>query len=216
MINLFKRKTSAKDIALLELKIADLIIPELPKIKENLTKGKLKIYFSKTGILLSKEPCKKTQEIIKKNKHSFFELSGIYLVEKKTQKEKEIKLFYQYDALNQIKIDCPETFYKDYDFHLIIKKDISIRNIKIQNPDSKTVSKILSFLKKEQLELLDLEDTFEIEIDEKFYYPIIDMENGNYIAIDKKGKVYGLNHDNENMAKEIFNNVIDFLKVYKG
>ena len=216
MINLFKRKTSAKDIALLELKIADLIIPELPKIKENLTKGKLKIYFSKTGILLSKEPCKKTQEIIKKNKHSFFELSGIYLVEKKTQKEKEIKLFYQYDALNQIEIDCPETFYKDYDLNSITKKDLTIRNIEFENPDLKTVSKILSSLNKEQLELLDLESTFEIEIDQKFYYPILDFENGNYIAVDKKGKIYRLNHDNEQDIKEIFKNVHEFLEVYKG
>lgn len=41
MINLFKRKTSAKDIALLELKIVELIIPEFPEIKEYLWKGGL-------------------------------------------------------------------------------------------------------------------------------------------------------------------------------
>jgi hypothetical protein len=80
----------------------------------------------------------------------------------------------------------------------------------------KIVSKILSSLNKQQLELLDIENTFEIEIDEKFYYTIIDMENGNYIAVDKKGKIFRLNHEANEAAKEIFKNAYDFLNIYNG
>lgn len=216
MINIFKRKTNSKDLDLFELKIAELINAEFPQIREHLRKGKLEIHFSKTGILLLRDPYKKSEEIIKKNKYSFFELSGIYLVERKNQKEKEIKLFYQNNVLNQIKVDQPETFYKDFDLNSITKKDLSIRNVEVENPDLKTVSKILSSLNKEQLDLFDLKYTFEIEINEKFYYPIIDFENGNYIAVDKKGKIYRLNHDNEEDIKEVFKNVHDFLNVYNG
>jgi len=216
MINIFRRKTNSKDLDLFELKIAELINVEFPQIREHLKKGKLEIHFSKTGILLLRDPYKKSEEIIKKNKYSFFELSGIYLVERKNQKEKEIKLFYQNNVLNQIKVDQPETFYKDFDLNSITKKDLSIRNVEVENPDLKTVSKILSSLNKEQLDLLDLKYTFEIEINEKFYYPIIDFENGNYIAVDKKGKIYRLNHDNEEDIKEVFKNVHDFLNVYNG
>lgn len=214
MINIFQRKTKVKDIQLFELKVAELLSPEFPEIKEYLGKGKLKIYFSKTGILLLRQST--TGEIRRTGKFMFFELSGIYLFEKKTQEEKEIKLFYQNNVLHQIKVDQPETFYKDYDLNLITKKDISIRNISIENPDLKIVSKIVSSLNKEQLELLDLEDTFEIEINEKLYYPILDFENGNYIAVDKKGKIYSLNHDHKEDVKEIFKNIHDFLEVYKG
>ena len=214
MINIFQRKTKVKDIQLFELKTAALIAPEFPEIKEYLGKGTLKIYFSKSDILLLRKST--TGESKRTGKFNFFELSGIYLIEKKTQKKKEIKLFYQNDVLHQIQVDKPETFYKDYDLNSITKKDLTIRNIEFENPDLKTVSKILSSLNKEQLELLDLESTFEIEIDQKFYYPILDFENGNYIAVDKKGKIYRLNHDNEQDIKEIFKNVHDFLEVYKG
>jgi hypothetical protein len=42
---------------------------------------------------------------------------------------------------------------------------------------------------------LELDNGFEIEHSSNTYYVIKDLEDGNYIAIDKKGKVYGLFHD---------------------
>lgn len=44
-------------------------------------------------------------------------------------------------------------------------------------------------------EKLDLTDLSEFDIDGKTYYQIKDLEDGNYIAIDKKGQVFGLIHD---------------------
>jgi len=42
---------------------------------------------------------------------------------------------------------------------------------------------------------LDLTDLGEFEIDGKTYYQIKDLADGNYIAIDSKGQVFGLMHD---------------------
>lgn len=42
---------------------------------------------------------------------------------------------------------------------------------------------------------LDLDNLIEFEIDGKCYYQIKDLEDGNYIAIDNKGQVFGLIHD---------------------
>ena len=42
---------------------------------------------------------------------------------------------------------------------------------------------------------LDLTDLSEFEVDGKLYYQIKDLEDGNYIAIDNKGQVFGLIHD---------------------
>lgn len=42
---------------------------------------------------------------------------------------------------------------------------------------------------------LDLNDLSEFEVDGKYYYQIKDLEDGNYIAIDNKGKVFRLIHD---------------------
>lgn len=217
MINLFKRKTSAKDIALLELKIAELIASELPEIKEYLWKGGLKIYFSNSGILIDwKSYILKDGEVVKKYKPNYFELSGIYLVGKKNQELKKIKLFYQNNRLREIQVEKPKTFYKDFEFNSLIKRDLIVRNIEVDNPDAKIVAKILDSLSEEHKELLELEDTFEIEIDNKLYYTILDMEDGNYIAIDKKGKVYRLIHDHKETVKQIAINSNDFLKNYKG
>lgn len=57
--------------------------------------------------------------------------------------------------------------------------------------DSK-IEKLVSGLSSNNL---DLNDLIEFEIDGQLYYQIKDLEDGNYIAIDKKGQVFGLIHD---------------------
>lgn len=44
-------------------------------------------------------------------------------------------------------------------------------------------------------ELLDLTNLGEFDFNGKTYYQIKDLEDGNYIAIDNKGQVFGLVHD---------------------
>ncbi|WP_378178523.1 hypothetical protein [Aquimarina sp. SS2-1] len=61
-----------------------------------------------------------------------------------------------------------------------------------------------------------MEYSFEIEFNEKLFYTILDMEDGNYIAVDKKGKVYRLNHDHKERVKLIANKPADFFKIYNG
>lgn len=215
MISIFKRETKVKHIKLFESKIAELIIQELPQIKKSIEEVKMNIYFSKVDIQIMRTYYPKTYNEIKKN-FNFFELSGIHITEKKTKEEVEIKLYYQNDCLDKIKVDRPQTFYKDFDFNSLVKKDLAVRNIKTENPDLELVSKILSSLTKQQLEQLDVDATFEIEIEEKFYYPILDFENGNYIAVDKKGKIYRLIHDDKEIVKQIFKNPNDFMEAYSG
>lgn len=42
---------------------------------------------------------------------------------------------------------------------------------------------------------LDLDNLSEFEVEGKYYYQIKDLEDGNYIAIDNRGQVFGLIHD---------------------
>jgi len=86
----------------------------------------------------------------------------------------------------------------------------------MENPDQKTTENILKSLSKEQIDLLELDYTFEIEFDDKLFYTILDMEDGNYVAVDKKGKVYRLNHDHEERVKLIADKPIDLFKIYSG
>ena len=86
----------------------------------------------------------------------------------------------------------------------------------MENPDQKTAEKILKSLTKEQIALLELEHTFEIELEDKQFFTILDMEDGNYIAVNKQGKVYRLNHEHKERAQLIADSPIDFFNIYNG
>ena len=68
----------------------------------------------------------------------------------------------------------------------------SFRETKSRFSADTKIEKLVAGLVCKQLELTNLA---EIEVDGKLYYQIKDLENGNYIAIDNHGKVYGLIHN---------------------
>ena len=64
--------------------------------------------------------------------------------------------------------------------------------------------------------LIEIDDTFEIKLADKIFHTILDMEDGNYIAVNKKGQVFRLHHDNEQQAKKIYNSFDEFVNSYSG
>lgn len=56
----------------------------------------------------------------------------------------------------------------------------------------KAIQKLLKNLHSEQL---DLSDLAQIELDGTIYYQIRDLQDGNYLAMDGQGRVFGLMHD---------------------
>ncbi|WP_299160629.1 hypothetical protein [uncultured Tenacibaculum sp.] len=218
-MSIFNRKTKKKHIEQFGLKVAELLESEMPQIKTAI--GLSKIYgigftHKPRGIYISRGYNPKEFEIINRNHKTRFNLNGISVFNKKENLYQPIKLYYQSDGLTEIEIDNPEYFHKTFDLNQIQKNQIELEHLKMENPDQKTAEKILKSLTKEQIGLLELEYTFEIEFDEKLYYTILDMEDGNYIAVDKKGKVYRLNHDHEKMVKLIAIKPTDFFEFYNG
>ena len=118
--------------------------------------------------------------------------------------------------LTQIEIENPDYFHKTFDLNQIQKSELKLEHLKMENPDQKIAEKALKSLTKEQTKLLELDYTFEIEFDEKLFYTILDMEDGNYIAVNKKGKIYRLNHDHEERVKLLVDKPTDFFKIYNG
>lgn len=218
-MTIFNRKTTKKHIDQFELRIAELLESELPQIKEAI--GLSKIYgisfmHEPEGIYISHGYNPKELEVFKINHKTCFNLNGISVLDKKENEYLPIKMFYQSNCLTKIKINCPKYFHRRFNLDKIKKGEIILEPINLENPDKKTVEKILNSLNKEQIGLLELDDTFEIEIDEKLYYTILDMEDGNYVAVDKGGKVYRLNHNHGEMVKIIANKPSDFFEVYNG
>lgn len=218
-MSIFNRKTKKKHIEQFELKIAELLESEMSQIKTAI--GLSKIYgisfmHDPKGIYISRGYKPKEFEKINKDHKTCFNLTGISVLNKKENHYQPIQLYYQSDGLTKIEIENPELFHKTFDLNQIQKGELSLEHLKMENPDQKTVKKILKSLTKEQIELLELEYTFEIELDEKLFYTILDMEDGNYIAVNKQGKVYRLNHDHIERVKLIANKPSEFFDIYNG
>jgi hypothetical protein len=218
-MNIFKRKTKTKHILKFEQKVVELLVSEMPQLKRALGLSKphgISFMQEPKGLFLMKGSSQKEFEEANRNHKTYFYLNGISVFNRKSETFEPIKLQYNFDRLAIIEIDNPEYFHKLFDLNRIQKGEIELEHLKMENPEQKTAEKALNSLTKEQLELLELDYTFEIELDEKQFYTILDMEDGNYIAVDKKGKIYRLNHDHEERVKLIASKPSDFFKIYSG
>lgn len=218
-MSIFNRNTKKKHIEQFELKIAGLLEDEFPQFRKVLDISKLygiSFTHNPIGIYISRGYNPDAYNEIQKNHRTHFNLTGVSAFHLKRQSYLQLKLNYSFDSLTRIEIDEPQRFHKNFDLDNLQIDKIEIEELPNENPDKETVEKILKALTKEQKESLELEDTFEIEFDEKLFYTILDMEDGNYIAVDKSENVYRLNHDHENRIRKIASKPADFFKFYHG
>ncbi len=218
-MNIFKRKIKKKHLEQFEIKIAELLDTEMPQFKKAIEISKFYGFsFEKkpSTISIFRSCSEKGYEEVKRNHKTFFYLTGISVWNHKTETYEPIRLKYLHDVLTQIEIENPDYFHKTFDLNQIQKSELKLEHLKMENPDQKIAEKALKSLTKEQTKLLELDYTFEIEFDEKLFYTILDMEDGNYIAVNKKGKIYRLNHDHEERVKLLVDKPTDFFKIYNG
>jgi hypothetical protein len=94
-----------------------------------------------------------------------------------------------------------------------------MQKVKINNGQNLNIDKLVYGLSSDKLDLNNLN---EFEIDGKLFYQIKDLEDGNYIAINEKGQVFGLIHDPykielidtslKNFVEKVNNGQVDFDK----
>lgn len=218
-MNIFNRNIKKKHIEQFELKIAGLLKNEFPQFRKVIDISKLYgISFTHhpNGIYISRGYNPDTYNEIQKNHRTHFNLIGISAFHLEGQSYLPLKLNYSFDSLTRIEIDEPQKFHKNFDLDNLQIGKIEIEELPNENPDKETVEKILKTLTKEQKESLELEDAFEIEFDDKLFYTILDMKDGNYVAVDKSGNVYRLNHDHEDRIRKIASKPADFFNFYHG
>ncbi len=144
-----------------------------------------------------------------------YEISGVSIFHNKTDRFILVKLRVYSSTLKFIYLPFEKDI-NEFDLTSIKVLDLQTKELTINNPDEKKVRKILSALTEEQRRQLDIPNTFEIKLDGKQYYTIFDMQDGNYISIDRKGSVYRLIHDHSQPTKKIATSVEDFLKDFDG
>lgn len=220
MFGLFK-KTSWK----IEGKVFDffdVLFKQLPGefqfLEEGLCKGLYRRYavnFAMKGYYytVGLDPLQSARSM---TKGKYFELRNILVIENSTEFTLNITVAEGLWAGFEI-----EKNIKDFtNFHI----DLT-RLYKNENRFAKD-NKIETLVRGLSSDILDLNDLSEFETNGKFYYQIKDLGDGNYIAINNKGQVFGLVHDpykieliNDSVKRfvdEVNNGQFDFDKYLGG
>ena len=96
------------------------------------------------------------------------------------------------------------------------KIDISwLKEKHFRDEDKEQLLSIVGQIDKDDLSKLDISSTFRIDIEQGAFYVIKNLEDGNYLAVNKKGEVYGLVHDPYTVEK-IFDSVPIFVDALKN
>ena len=215
-MSVFNFKPTKSQIEVFERNVAEILKIDLPEIKKvlELSSTIYSIQFSKkpSGIYLSRTY---NEKIIRAQKFNF-DLYGLKVFHKKRKEYEDVTLFFSDNLLTLIEIENPSQFHKTYNYTKLQIGELKIKPISFENLDTTMARDILKNVSKDKLNKLDLKDAIEIECNKNLYYTILDLENGNYIAVDKNEKVYRLDHDHIEKVKKISNSIEDFFDLYKG
>jgi hypothetical protein len=209
MFNFFKKKRS-KRISEWEYDLLTAVIEELPK-KYLFLNGQTSSEFLLDSVdneflnnNWKRTICNQTLYNKYRNDEYNFKLIGAKVFDKNTQNDKNIEL----DIYEGILIGYRIEENANYDLERISTDDI--REIYYKNDDVENLKAIIgNNIDESILKLLDIENTFKIELSEGVFYVIKDLGDGNYLSMDNDGAVYGMFHDPYEVDK-VFHNKESF------
>jgi len=145
------------------------------------------------------------------NKTLNFKLSGIKVYDSGQQAYKNVELDINNGILIGYRIEG--TFSGNFDFNKI---DLSrFQEKTIDNEDKESLEFIIGTLDETTKSILDLENTFKLELEEGEFYTIKDLGNGDYLSVDNFGAVFGIIHDPPEVER-LFDNMDGFFKALKA
>ena len=222
MIKFFKKRKLKKTIESLEDKLISLLGVHFSDLAENHEQWNL------TGAMLMGE----NQEIIqllhmttntdyvakhKVRNRKDFKIEGVEILNRKSNEYEPLKIHVYENLIQHVFLRHEKDILKEYDFGRVRVINPTAEKLIAENPDEVIVKQILARLSKRKLKQIDFTETFEINLEDKIYYSVFDLEEGNYIVIDKQGSVFRLLHDDHgNPIKRIAENLDEILKTYSG
>jgi hypothetical protein len=217
---MFNFKTTKKQIEIFERNVAEILKINFPAIHESWVSSSndysIQFLNKPCGIYLSRNIGTDNFEAKSEKKGTNFDIYGLKVFNKKRKEYEEVTLFFNANLLTLIELKNPSRFHANYDYGKLQLGKLSSHEVYDQNQDEKITLAILKDISKDKLSQLDIDKAIEIEINKNKYYTILDMEEGNYIAVNKSGKVYRLDHKNIEKVKEIANDIVAFFNLYKG
>jgi hypothetical protein len=220
MIKWFQNRKRKKKVVELEQRLVDILTRQQPKMHDIFKNSQLQMVM----ILLTPTPFIQLLHSISGpyfEKHrtmhkDMYNLTGIQIKDLGSGTYVDLKLEVTWDLISKIYVEKPGDFWKRYDLENIQINNLVRTDLPVNNDDEKKLRKLLKNIEKEHLHKLDIEQCFEIELDDKKFLTILDMEDGNYIVVNTHGHVFRLFHDSENQVKMIHKSVDAFVREFSG
>ena len=218
MINWLKNQRTKKEVERLEKTLLDKLSSHYPSMNEIYNNSKLQSFaFSKQppGITLQHSI---TADYYDKNKkkHGNFKIDGFEIKKRSTNEFVKLTLTVTTDLIQTIEIDGPENFWKNYEIDQVKADKLQRTELILKNEDADKLMRVLKNIGKALKDKIEIDDTFEIKLEDKTFYTILDMEDGNYIGVNSKGEVFRLLHDSYEQAVMINKSISSFLITYSG
>jgi hypothetical protein len=219
MITWFKKRRTKKEIEKFEKVLSDKLGDIFPTMKELRENSKLAYFHypdKPTGISFAYQLNLPYFDRHHKKHRVNFKVDGLEIKKKDSSEFVKLPITVTHDLLGTVEIENPSDIWKNYDTTDIRVTEIKRTDLEFTNEDEKVLRKILKNIEESLKAKIEIADTIEIELDEKKYYTILDMEDGNYIGVNSKGQVFRLHHDTDEQAKLINKSIKDFLTNYSG
>ena len=137
-----------------------------------------------------------------------YRLSGQRLFSKRLNDYTIVEFLIQDNFLAGLKIENSDYDIDEFDLSRIESKNIERTTVEF--PPSE-IDLFYEGLDDNVKSRLDPDDIFDIDFGNRTYYAFYDLEDGNYLATDKKLNVYSLVHDARPMAKKLKYSLSDIL-----
>jgi len=141
-----------------------------------------------------------SQETLLKHKKrgENYKIQGIEIYSKQNMKFENVDILVRDNMVEAIKINNSSFLFKNFDISKINIENISMTSFEFLPNDIEIFYESLGNDIKSKL---NIDDIFFFFFNGKTYFAFYDLQDGNYLAVDKKGKVYSLVHDATPMTK---------------
>lgn len=126
-----------------------------------------------------------------------FKISELQIFSNLTRQFENIEILIQDNLISGLKIKNSEYQLSEFDLGKINNKGVT-KSVFIFPPSD--IDIFYESLDQEIKSKLNLDDLLDIDFNNRTFYSFCDLEDGNYLAVDKNSKVYSLVHDAKPMV----------------
>lgn len=142
-----------------------------------------------------------------------FKIGGLQIFSTQNKKYENIEILIQDNLVRGLKITESAYQLKEFDLQRIKADNVIRANFSFPASEIEIFYKNLS---PEIKQNLNSDDLSEIDFNSRIYYSFYDLEDGNYLAVDKNLNIYSLVHDAKPIVKRLKESFIEILKDLKS